>query len=266
MPNYESNLDVVEPRSTFEILLSRRIPPLKRSPILLLLVVVSITAIACGTDDGPASAGDDVATRTVPTAPQSPTPIPTRTPTPAPQPTRTIGPQRSTPPVDSTATPPSTASPLFKQALNFEISVYQAAGVLSEVTASFDELLNGEKPIVVNFFGGFVPPSRADMPLIEASWQEFGDEVNVVGIDVGPFFRLGDFEDGMNLAQEIGVTYPIGGTDDIGVLDNFGLNSMPSTYFILPDGTIFDIWPGAISAGQLRHRISSLIEASTDQG
>ncbi len=149
---------------------------------------------------------------------------------------------------------------------NFDIDTYQSGGVLDGRETDYDAVLAQGKPVVLNFWGGLCPPCRAEMPVLEDAWQEHRDDVTLLGVDIGPFFRLGEVSDGIALLREIGVTYPAGNSRSSSVLEDFNLNSLPSTFFVLPDGEIIDDWPGAISSGQLQRRINNLIDAHAEQG
>lgn len=148
---------------------------------------------------------------------------------------------------------------------NFRIDTYQSAGVLEGRETDYQTVLDQGKPVVLNFWGGLCPPCRAEMPVLEDAWQEFRDDVVVLGVDIGPFFRLGEVSDGIALLREMGVTYPAGNSRSSSLMEDFNLNSLPSTFFMLPNGEIVDDWPGAISSGQLRRRINNLIDAHAEQ-
>lgn len=145
---------------------------------------------------------------------------------------------------------------------DFEIITYQTGGVLDGRETTLQAVLDQGKPVVLNFWAGLCPPCRAEMPDLEAAWQAHRDDVTLLGIDIGPFTRLGTFNDGQALLREIGVTYPAGNTNDGSVLGDWRINGMPSTYFVLPDGTILSEWHGAIRPARLNARINDLIEAA----
>ena len=141
---------------------------------------------------------------------------------------------------------------------DFGINTYQSGGVLEGRSTNLDAVLAQGKPVVLNFWAGLCPPCRAEMPALEDAWQEFGEEVSIVGIDIGPFTGLGSFQDGQALIRELGITYPAGSTDERGVPSLWGVTSMPSTFFLNADGTTDSKWIGAITPARLRQRIRAL--------
>ena len=92
--------------------------------------------------------------------------------------------------------------------------------------------------------------------------MEFGDAIVLLGLDVGPFTGLGSHEDSQRLVQELGVTYPIGTTDEATVMRDFQVTGMPSTHFITPDGEIVRRWTGLLTEEKLTELLQELIEVS----
>lgn len=60
-------------------------------------------------------------------------------------------------------------------------------------------------PMIINFWQYVCPPCRDEMPLIEDFHQQYGDQVQVVGVDYM------DFQESLagELADSSGVTYPL---------------------------------------------------------
>ena len=151
-------------------------------------------------------------------------------------------------------------------AADFDFSLYQGT---SEVGFREGNLasLHGQ-PIILNFWAGQCPPCRAEMPQFEAFYQQFKDEVLLLGIDIGPFMNLGSHADAESLLEELRVTYPTGWTDDGSVPRKFGVTAMPTTVFLTSDGKIFEKSIGAIDANFLARATRDLMlaEAELEQG
>jgi hypothetical protein len=89
------------------------------------------------------------------------------------------------------------------------------------------------------------------MPDFQEVSDEFGEEISMVGLDVGPFTNRGSGQDGQALIQELGITYLAGTTTDPAVVKEYQLQGMPTTYFVKPDGQILRRWTGLLTAEEL---------------
>ena len=131
----------------------------------------------------------------------------------------------------------------------FQFSIYQGAEVLGARELSLSDLRG--KPLVLNFWAGFLPPSRTEMPVLQEFYIEYKDRVTLLGLDVGPFVGLGSNQDARNLLRELGITYPAGFTSDEGILGKYEIVGFPSTIFFTADGKIFRKWMGALNKAKL---------------
>ena len=95
-----------------------------------------------------------------------------------------------------------------KEAADFEFKLYQGEEALGSNTLKLSDLRG--KPVVLNFWAGLCPPCRAEMPDLQAFYNEFHDEATLLGVDIGPFVLLGTKEDARDLLEELRITYPAG--------------------------------------------------------
>jgi cytochrome c-type biogenesis protein len=145
---------------------------------------------------------------------------------------------------------------------DFEVEVYQREDILGGQQLMFSEIVGQGKPVVLNAWAGLCPPCRAEMPELQAVFEEFQDHIILFGLDLGPFTGLGNREDAVALIEEIGVTYPAGNTTQAQVVPKYKVLGMPSTYFIKPNGEVLRNWTGAINTSKLRELVTELIAAS----
>jgi len=144
---------------------------------------------------------------------------------------------------------------------DFQVAVYQGEDVLGGREVSFSQMFDAGKPVVLNVWAGLCPPCRLEMPDFQEVYDEFGDEVLLFGLDVGPFVNLGTHDDGRALLRELGVTYPAGSTSDAGVIQAYKIIGMPTTFFIKPNGEIQRQWTGLLTHDKLSELIVELVEA-----
>ena len=145
---------------------------------------------------------------------------------------------------------------------NFAINLYQGAEEMGEETVIFADVFAPGRPVVLSIWAGLCPVCRSELPSMQKAYEQYGDDVLIIGVDVGPFVGLGSKEDGMALLEEMGVTYPAGSTPNQSILRDYRILSTPATIFITPHGQVIDRWNGLLPWKQLEEKIIELLEAS----
>ncbi len=113
------------------------------------------------------------------------------------------------------------------------------------------------KPLIINFWGTFCPPCRAEMPALQKVYEEWKDKgVVLIGINLS--------EDRLsveNFIRQVGVEFPILLDRNRLVEKDFGLKQYPTTFFIRPDGTIADILIGGpLTEEQIESHIRRIVQ------
>ena len=144
------------------------------------------------------------------------------------------------------------------QAPDFTINVFQGQEAVGGDQVALSQLL-GTQPIVLNFWAGLCPPCRAEMPDLQMFYEDFKDQVLLLGIDLGQFTGLGTQEDAQELLQELGVSYPAGSTGNASVIPDYRVLGMPSTVFIDGNGEIFSNWTGVLNGKVLREKTLEML-------
>ena len=145
---------------------------------------------------------------------------------------------------------------------DFDINTYQSGGVREGQQSSLDAVLGQGKPVVLNFWAGDCPPCKAEMPEFEQVWQDYRDDVVILGVDIGPFVGLGTYQQASDLLTELEVTYPAGNSEDGGIVNRYNIAGLPTTLFLTPDGTITERDFQALSRAQLARRVDRLLDTS----
>ena len=147
---------------------------------------------------------------------------------------------------------------------NFSFTLYQGEDKLGAEQLDFSQLQG--KPIVLNFWAGQCPPCRAEMPDLQRFYEDFNDQVTLVGIDIGPFVNLGSHQDARDLLKELGITYPAGFTDDGSVVRKYKVLGMPTSIFIDSGGNIFQTMTGALNLDILTRTTNTMLQEETRSG
>ena len=121
------------------------------------------------------------------------------------------------------------------------------------------------RPVVLNFWAGLCPPCRAEMPDLQSFYEGFDSQVTVLGVYLGQFFGLGSQRDALELLNEVGVNYPSGFTSDAGVVQEYKVLDMPTTFFIDSEGKIFKKWPGPLNEDTLTKLTTEMLEQESGQ-
>ena len=154
-----------------------------------------------------------------------------------------------------TATPPATEStPSTPLAPDFLFSLYQGEEVLGGRELRFSDLLG--RPIVLNFWARLCTPCWSEMPEFQDFYEEYGQRVTLLGLDVGEYTGFGSRRDASKLLSNLGIAYPAGFTDDSEIVRKYQVRAMPTTVFITGDGEVFRTWTGSIN----RESVTAIVE------
>ncbi|MEE8518990.1 MAG: TlpA disulfide reductase family protein [Dehalococcoidia bacterium] len=138
------------------------------------------------------------------------------------------------------------------------IETYQGEEILGGTEITLSEIVGQGKPVVLNFWAALCPPCRAEMPDIQKVHETRGDEVIIIGLDIGPQQLLGTRDEGKALLAELDVHYPAGTTFDDNIVRQYRIVGMPTTLFINSDGTLLRSWSGLLNEEKFNEFIDQL--------
>ena len=144
-------------------------------------------------------------------------------------------------------------------ASDFPVTLYQGEEELGRADLRFADFLAEGKPIVLNFWGGYCPPCRAEIPDIQRVYERYHGEVLFLGLDVGPFTGLGTTRSARALLVALNITYPAGTPQDRDPLIAYKIMDLPTTVFFDARGKIFRRWVGSIDEYQLNAVVSEML-------
>ncbi len=120
------------------------------------------------------------------------------------------------------------------------------------------------KLIFLNFWATWCPPCRAEMPDIQALYEEQqaldDPEVVVLGVAFPNFGDEVDTAGIISFLEENGYTYPVLMDDSYSVGAEYYITSYPTTFMIGPEGEYLGYVPGSMS----RDMINNVIEQCRD--
>ena len=109
--------------------------------------------------------------------------------------------------------------------------------------------------VVLNFWASWCAPCREEAVLLEQTWRrEQGNGIVFVGLDY-----LDQNHAALAYLKEFDVTYPNGVDKQSTWARRYGIEGVPETFFIAPDGTIADILIGPLlSQADLDNRLDKI--------
>lgn len=102
---------------------------------------------------------------------------------------------------------------------------------LNQQSVSLTELRG--KPVILNFWASWCPPCIVEMPLLTKLWRDYGEHVNIVGLNYGE-----DAVTVQNFVTTHQITFPIWMDPQGKISDLYYVYSYPTTFFIDAEGVL----------------------------
>ena len=91
------------------------------------------------------------------------------------------------------------------------------------------------KTVVLNFWATWCPPCRAEMPELQAAWEERGEGDDLVVFSVDFDETAGEVND---FFEDFGLTFPVALDGGGSVAEHYGVRGLPATFFIDAGGVL----------------------------
>lgn len=109
----------------------------------------------------------------------------------------------------------------------------------------------GDKPVFLNFWASTCSPCKQEMPDIQALYEQYGDQIHFVLVNVGS--AMNDTrEKAESYLTEQGFTFPVYYDVDYQAITTYGINSFPFSIFIDAQGNLVTYGQGMLSAELLQ--------------
>ena len=109
------------------------------------------------------------------------------------------------------------------------------------------------KPIVLNFWGSWCGPCKSEMPGFQAVYEELGDQVQFLMIDVGE-----TTDEAEAFLAQAGYTFPVLFDVNGEASYAYQISAVPATFFISAQGELVDYHVGAMQEADLRAAVAQI--------
>ena len=138
------------------------------------------------------------------------------------------------------------------------VGLYAPSFSLETITGDTISLADfAGQPVILNFWASWCPPCRAEMPALQAVYAEYQDEIIILAINASDQDTVSAVE---KIRSDLGLEFPI--LMDVGgaVQKTYKISSLPTTYYISPDGKINKIEIGGpLTEASLRIWIGKML-------
>jgi cytochrome c biogenesis protein CcmG, thiol:disulfide interchange protein DsbE len=124
---------------------------------------------------------------------------------------------------------------------------------------SFERLLSQLEgtPVLVNFWGSWCPPCKDEIPRLVAAHDEFGGQVQFVGVDI-----IDNREEARAFMEDYDMTFPSVFDPPDAIKTSLGQFGQPTTVFFRADGTFEFAYAGPISENILHRHLEAISETA----
>ena len=135
--------------------------------------------------------------------------------------------------------------------INFNISLYQP------IVDRYQTKDITKDAYILNFWFPSCGPCAKELPHIEKLNNEFGDKVEIIGIQM---IGIDNTHDGLTFAQKLNLSYKLGYNPDNSTIKKYKINSFPTTIFVSKSDNKFIIWDGYIGYDDLLINTKKIIK------
>ncbi len=118
--------------------------------------------------------------------------------------------------------------------------------------------LHGQ-PVIINLWASWCPPCRAEMPALQSVYEAYQDQgLVILALNAT---NQDSLQAALEFTRDLGLEIPILLDPDGRVSSLYQLRSLPTTFFVDPEGVIRDVVIGGpMAEALLRVRVEQLLE------
>ena len=136
-------------------------------------------------------------------------------------------------------------------AINFDLSLYQPNVDMYQTEDITKDAY------ILNFWFPSCGPCAKELPHIEKLNDEFGNEIEIIGIQM---IGIDNINDGLKFAQKLNLSYKLGYNSDNSTIKKYKINSFPTTIFVSKSNNNFIIWYVYIGYDDLLNNTKNILK------
>ena len=113
------------------------------------------------------------------------------------------------------------------------------------------------KPVVLNFWASWCPPCKAEMPDFDEICKEYEGKVTFMMVNLTDGVQE-TVESARNFIHMMEYSFPVYYDTDMDASNTYGIQSIPTTYFIDAEGNLIAYGSGALDGATLRQGIGMI--------
>ena len=114
------------------------------------------------------------------------------------------------------------------------------------------------KPVVLNFWASWCGPCKAEMPDFEEAFKTYGDKIHFVMVNMTDG-NSETVESASDFIAKSGYTFPVYFDTDSHAAAQYGIRSIPCTYFLDGAGYAVAMGSGTLQAEEIARGISMIL-------
>lgn len=109
------------------------------------------------------------------------------------------------------------------------------------------------KPVLLNFWATWCVPCKTEMPLLQQSYQKFGDKMAFFGVNQQETLNVI-----LPYLKENGISFPILLDETGEVTRNYYIEGLPTTYFIDASGILRAFQIGPLTDDMIKNNLATI--------